>query len=56
MINSNLDNAVHKSNGIADWGNDLNSIWLSDKARPWDVYSKEKFTKFWDVRYVEHRA
>jgi len=48
---SNLVKEVHKSSGITDWNNTLNSLWRSDEARPWDtVYSKEKFTKFWDGR------
>jgi hypothetical protein len=40
-----------------DYQKDLQQTWKEDSAKPWHVYSKDKFTKFYEVRldFVEHR-
>lgn len=46
----------HKLTLAADHNEELRILWLSDTARPWSVYSKEQFRRFWDVPYVEPRT
>jgi hypothetical protein len=33
----------------------LHEVWVSDKTRPWHIFSDEIFSHFWDFRQVEHR-
>lgn len=53
-----IDNQQVKPNAadavIGDYHQELEVIWKSIK-RP-DVYSLEKFTRFWDVRVAEPRS
>jgi hypothetical protein len=53
---SRLNQAVNKDNGITDWGSSLRWLWKSDNTKNWNLYSDEQFTRFWDIRVVEHRS
>lgn len=37
---------------VADHNQELKSIWASHASRPWDVYSREPFRRFWDEHYT----